>query len=176
VENSGGLPDANWNGVPDSGTRILGMGAPELGVSRGRAVRRPRNPGCPKRRRRHDSYRVSEFQSYLVRAESCDRTRIVLPAKRRTFAIERAMKGFRELPGLWRIWESWTGDPDCGMGAIQAGEARRKTGPGPALAGLRAIEYAYETIDDRLTQRVAFAPDFGCTAVALSSSGRNDAG
>jgi len=116
------------------------------------------------------------FRFYLVRAESCDRTRIVLPAKRRTFVIEHTMKGFRELPGLWRIWESWTGDPDCGMRAIQAGEARRKTGPEPVLAGVRAIQYAYETMDDRITQRVAFAPDLGCTAAALSSSERNDAG
>lgn len=117
-----------------------------------------------------------DFRFYFVSAGSYDRTRIVLPTKRQTFEIERTVRAFRQLPGLWRFHESWTDNPECGEQAMYSGKVRRKTGIEPVLAGVRAIEYAYESADRRFVQRIAFAPSLGCTAVAFSFLERNGAG
>ena len=116
------------------------------------------------------------FRLYVVPSESYDRARIILPAKRETFEVEHSLKEYRKLGGLWWFSEYWTDESDCSQRATLAGEMRRKTGKELILASIRAVEYVYETADDRIVQRIAFAPSLGCTAVAFSLSTRNHAG
>lgn len=116
------------------------------------------------------------FRFFVVPSVSYDRTRIVLPAKLQTFEIEHSLKEYRELGGLWQFSEYWTDEPDCSKRAAIAGEMRRKTGEEPTLAGVRAVEYVYESADHRFVQRISFAPSLGCTAVAFNLSTRNAAG
>jgi len=78
--------------------------------------------------------------------------------------------------GVWSFVEFWTDEPDCSKRAASAGETWRKTGEQPVVAGIRAVEYLYETADQRVVQRIAFAPSLGCTAVAFTLSERNASG
>lgn len=116
------------------------------------------------------------FKYYVFPSESYDRARIILPAERQTFEVEHSLRELRELGGVWRFNELWTDEPDCGRRAAWAGELRRKTGKEPSMAGIRSVEYVYETADHRVVQRIAFAPSLGCMATEFDVSQRNGAG
>ena len=45
------------------------------------------------------------FRLYFIASQSYDRARIVVPRKRQTFEVERTLKEFQELGGLWRFSE-----------------------------------------------------------------------
>ncbi len=57
-----------------------------------------------------------------------------------------------------------------------AGTSARKTGREPVVAGIRSVEYVYESADHRWAQQIDFAPALGCTAVAYHLTKRNAAG
>ena len=116
------------------------------------------------------------FNYYFIPSESYDRTRIVIPAQRQTLEVDRGRREVRDLGGVWSFAEYWTDDVDCRKRAALAGENWRQTGERPIAAGLRAIEYSYESSDHRVEQRIAFSPEIGCTAVRFSLFRRNAAG
>ena len=116
------------------------------------------------------------FRYYAFPSDSYDRARIILPVRHQTFDVEHSLKAYREMGGVWFFSEIWTDEADCGRRATWAGEARRKTGKEPRVAGIRAVEYVYETLDHRVVQRIAFAPSLGCMATEFDVSERNSAG
>jgi hypothetical protein len=116
------------------------------------------------------------FKYHLIPSESFDRTRVILPSKGQTFEIERSRKEVHDLGGVWSFFEGWTDETDCSHRATRAGEGWRKTGEQPVVAGIRAVEYLWESTDHRVLQRIAFAPSLGCMAVVYTLSRRNAAG
>jgi hypothetical protein len=115
------------------------------------------------------------FKFYLIPAENYDRSRVILPSAGRTVEVEHSRKEVHDLGGVWRFAEGWTDDADCNGPATIAGEMRRRTGEQPVVAGIRGIEYLYETTDHRVVQRIVFAPSLGCTAIVFTLSRRNAA-
>lgn len=114
------------------------------------------------------------FRFYFIASQSYDRARIVVPKKRQTFEVERTLKEFQELGGVWRFFENWEDDPDCGTRASQDGLAYRKTGVEVSVNGVRAVEYASENYF--FSETIALAPSLGCTIIALTRSERSLAG
>jgi len=94
----------------------------------------------------------------------------------RTVEVERSRKEVHDLGGVWSFAEGWTDEADCNGPATLAGEMRRRTGEQRVIAGIRGIEYLYESTDHRVVQRIAFAPSLGCTAIAFTLSRRNAVG
>ena len=64
----------------------------------------------------------------------------------------------------------------CQTRVALAGEHWHRTGELPVVAGLRAVEYVYETPDHRVVQRTAFSPAIGCTPVMFTPSRRSTGG
>lgn len=116
------------------------------------------------------------FKFYLIPAENYDRSRVILPSMDRTVEVERSRKEVHDLGGVWSFAEGWTDEADCNGPATLAGEMRRRTGEQRVIAGIRGIEYLYESTDHRVVQRIAFAPSLGCTAIAFTLSRRNAVG
>ena len=126
-----------------------------------------------------DSRVQTEHRFYVIPAESYDRARIIIPAKRQTLEIEHTLREFQDLGGLWRFNENWTADPDCARKAtkqwFEGGEfdnGFRKTGETVHVAGVLAIEYAREFRgqDRAVSDRKVLAPSLGCTEVSLIRS------
>ena len=120
------------------------------------------------------------FKFYLISSESFDRSRVILHLERRTVEIEHSVKEVRDMGGVWSFNEFWSDtridDENCSGRATMVGEKWRRTGKEPVVGGIRGIEYVYATPDNRIEQRIAFAPSLGCTAVAFSLSTRSSAG
>lgn len=115
-------------------------------------------------------------QFYFIPDEQYDRTRLVFPSRQQTFEVEHTLKAVREMGGIWPFSEWWTDESDCSNRALNAGEGPRRTGRELSFAGHTGIEYEYVNGDQRVVQRIAFAPSLGCTAVQFTLSERNAAG
>ncbi len=105
-----------------------------------------------------------------------DRARLIFPTKRETFEVEHSVKQWRRLPGLWWFYGGWTFEPDCRKRAESAGQGSRQTGNHPTIGGYKSIEYLYGGAKYGVTQRVAFAPELGCTVVEMTTSITNGFG
>jgi hypothetical protein len=154
-----------------SGWENRGWGFYAIERYRDRITEAVRSDGAAMLRTSHESFRY-----FLFPAESYDRTRIVILPKRQTFEIDYSLKEVRNLGGLWQFSEYWTDETDCGKRALMAGKMARKTGKELMFAGVRAVEYVYESADHRSFQRIAFAPSLGCTTVRFNRSRRNATG
>ena len=111
-----------------------------------------------------------------IPSQHFDRARLIFPAKRETLEVEHSVKQWRRLPGLWWFYGSWAFEPDCRKRAESAGQGSRQTGNHPIIAGYKSIEYLYGGPRYTATQRVAFAPELGCTVVEMTTSITNDVG
>jgi hypothetical protein len=116
------------------------------------------------------------FKFYLIPEENYDRARVILPSMGRTVEVERSQKEVHDLGGVWSFDEGWRDEADCNGPATIAGDMRRRTGEQPIVAGIRGIEYLYESTDHQVVQRIIFAPSLGCTAIVFTLSRRNAAG
>jgi len=90
--------------------------------------------------------------------------------------MENSLKEIRDLGGVWSFQDYWTDEADCSKRATTAGEKWRRMDSSMIVAGVRAIEYMYETPDHRFVQRIAFAPSLGCSAVEYRLSKRSAGG
>jgi hypothetical protein len=117
-----------------------------------------------------------EFKYHIIPSGGYNRSRIILPAKRQTFEVEHSRKQYREMGGLWFFSETWSDEADCTRRATWAGEGWKRTGREPMMAGIRGIEFLWESGNHSIVQRITFAPSLGCIATEMYVGRRNGAG
>src|SRR5262249_14528507 len=117
-----------------------------------------------------------EFKYQIIPSGGYNRSRVIVPTKRQTFELEHSRKQYRDLGGVWSFTEMWTDEADCARRATWAGKGWKRTSRDPIIAGIRGIEYLWESSNHSSVQRIAFAPSLGCIAIDRYVGRRNAAG